>query len=52
MKKVLASVAVILLAGLAPATGVLNAAPAVTVNSGAVKVTVTYKGKGTVDTVT
>ena len=50
MKKVLASVAVILLAGLAPATGVLNAAPAVTGNSGAVKITVTYKGKGTVDT--
>ena len=50
MKKVLASVVVILLAGLVPAAGVLNAAPAVTVNSGTVKVTVTYKGKaGTVD---
>jgi hypothetical protein len=50
MKKVLASVVVFLLAGFAPASGVLNAAPAVTANSGAVKVTVTYKGKGTVDT--
>lgn len=50
MKKVLISVVVILLAGLAPAAGVLNAAPAVTGNSGTVKVTVTYKGKGTVDT--
>jgi hypothetical protein len=50
MKKVLASVAVILLAGFAPAAGVLSAAPAVTVNSGTVKVTVTYKGKGKVDT--
>ena len=49
MKKVLASVVVILLAGLAPAAGVLNAAPAVTVTAGTVKVTVTYKGKGTVD---
>jgi hypothetical protein len=49
MKKVLASVVVILMAGLAPAAGVLNAAPAVTV-AGAVKITVTYKGKGTVDT--
>ena len=48
MKKVLASVAVIVLAGVAPAAGVLNAAPAVTV-AGTVKVTVTYKGKGTVD---
>jgi hypothetical protein len=50
MKKVLASIVVILLAGLAPAAGVLNAAAAVTVNAGAVKITVTYKGKGTVDT--
>jgi hypothetical protein len=49
MKKVLASIVVILLVGLAPAAGVLIAAPGVTVNSGAVKVTVTYKGKGTVD---
>jgi hypothetical protein len=49
MKKVLASVVVILMAGLAPAKGVLNAASAVTVNAGTVKVTVTYKGKGTVD---
>ncbi len=50
MKKVLAPVVVFLLAGLAPAAGVLNAEPVVTVNSGTVKVTVTYKGKGTVDT--
>ena len=48
MKKVLAYVVVILLAGLAPAAGVLSAEPAVTV-AGAVKITVTYKGKGTVD---
>ena len=50
MKKVLTSVVVILLACLAPPAGVLNAAPAVTVVAGAVKITVTYKGKGTVDT--
>jgi len=50
MKKVLASVVVILLAALAPATSVLNAAPPVTINAGTVKVTVTYKGKGKVDT--
>ncbi len=49
MKKVLASAAVILLTGLAPAARVLNAAPAVTINAGTVKITVTYKGKGTVD---
>ena len=48
MKKVLTSVVVILLACLAPAAGALNAAPAVTV-AGTVKVTITYKGKGTVD---
>ena len=50
MKKVLASVVVILLTGLAPAAGVLNAEPAATITAGTVKVTVTYKGKGTVDT--
>jgi hypothetical protein len=49
MKRVLTSVVVILLACLAPAAGVLNAAPAVTVVAGTVKVTITYKGKGTVD---
>jgi len=49
MKKVLAPVVVFLLAGFAPAAGVLNAAPAATVSAGAVKITVTYKGKGTVD---
>ena len=49
MKKVLASVVVILLAGLTPAAGVLHARPAATVSAGAVKITVTYKGKGTVD---
>ena len=50
MKKVLTSVVVILLTGFAPAAGVLNAAPAATNTAGTVKVTVTYKGKGTVDT--
>jgi hypothetical protein len=51
MKKVLASVVVILLAGLVPAAGSLNAAPiATSVTAGTVKVTVTYKGKGKVDT--
>lgn len=50
MKKVLASVVVILLTGLAPAAGALHAAPAATNTAGTVKVTVTYKGKGTVDT--
>ena len=49
MKKVLASVVVILLTGLPPAAGVLNAVPAPTNAAGAVKITVTYKGKGTVD---
>ena len=51
MKRVLASVVVILLAGLVPAAGALNAAPiATSVTAGTVKVTVTYKGKGKVDT--
>ena len=50
MKKVLASVVVILLAGLAPAAAVLNAEPSVTNTAGTVKVTVTFKGKGKVDT--
>jgi hypothetical protein len=51
MKRALASVVVILLAGLVPAAGALNAAPiATSVTAGTVKVTVTYKGKGKVDT--
>src|SRR5215212_353612 len=49
MKKVLASIIVILLAGLAQPASVLNASSAVTVSAGAVKVTVHYKGKGKVD---
>jgi hypothetical protein len=49
MKKVLASVVVILLAGFAQPSSVLHASSAATVTAGAVKVTVHYKGKGKVD---
>ena len=49
MKKVLASIVVILLASVAQPASVLNAAPLVTANAGVVKVTVHYKGKGQVD---
>ena len=48
MKHVLAVVAVALLAGLAPAE-TLHASPVATVSAGSVKVTLNYKGKGTVD---
>lgn len=48
MKHVLAVVAVALLAGLAP-TGTLHASPAASATAGAVKITLHYKGKGTVD---
>jgi hypothetical protein len=47
MKKVLAVVVVTLLAGLAQPAATLNAAT--TVTAGNVKVTINYKGKGTVD---
>ena len=49
MKKVLAVVVVTLLAGLAQPSAKLNAAPAVSVTAGSVKVTINYRGKGTVD---
>lgn len=48
MKKVLASIVVILLAGFAQPASVLKASSA-TVSAGAVKVTIHYKGKGKVD---
>jgi hypothetical protein len=46
MKNVLAAVVVALLAGFAPPAGTLHASPAA---AGAVKITVHYTGKGTVD---
>ena len=46
MKNVLAAVVVALFAGLAPPAGTLHASPATV---GAVKITVHYTGKGTVD---
>ena len=49
MKKVFAVVVVTMLAGLAQPAATLNAAPAVSVTAGTVKVTINYKGKGTVD---
>lgn len=50
MKKVLTVVVLTFLAGLSQPAGTLNAAPAISVNAGAVKITVHYKGKGKVDT--
>ena len=50
MKKVLTLAVAALLVNLAPPAAALNAAPlAASVAAGTVKVTVTYKGKGTVD---
>ncbi len=52
MKNVITvTLATMLAAAIAPSNGMLHAAPlAAHVNAGTVKVTVTYKGKGTVDT--
>jgi hypothetical protein len=49
MKKFLAVAVVTLLAGLAQPSGSLHASPAVSINAGTVKVTVSYAGKGKVD---
>jgi hypothetical protein len=52
MKNVITlTLAALLAAAVAPSNGTLHAAPLEThINAGTVKVTVTYKGKGTVDT--
>jgi hypothetical protein len=49
MKKVFAVVVVTLFAGIAQPAPTLHAAPAVSVAAGSVKITINYKGKGTVD---
>ena len=49
MKRILSVVVVILLAALARPVGILQAADTVATSAGTVKVTVNYKGKGTVD---
>ena len=49
MKNVFAVVAVTLLAGIAQPAPTLHAAPAASVTAGSVKITINYKGKGTVD---
>jgi len=49
MKKAFAVVVVTLLAGVVQPAPTLHAAPAVSVTAGSVKITINYKGKGTVD---